>query len=345
MQLNDAQMLVLSALADGPLHGYAVNTAIQRMTGSPLGRGSLSSALARLHAKGLIEQLAAEGRRRPLQLTAAGRQTLESEVVSLAQVAGRLFEVVTPSRTSYLDRVAATGAGRSYKQTAFEALGVESGQVVVDLGCGSGVDLARLAQAAGPDGAVIGIDSDREMVQLARERTAGLPHVEVLESDIRAIPLRSGSVDRIRTDRVLQHVDDVPLVLTQARRLLRSGGRLVMAEPDWDSLAIDHPDLEISRAYTRHITDKVVRNGVIGRQLPRLAVDAGFTISSVVPITTVFGDPQSADTILGLERNTTRAVAAGYLTARQATTWLDHLAHGTFFAAVTLYLITADHTP
>ncbi|WP_189272961.1 PadR family transcriptional regulator, partial [Kitasatospora griseola] len=73
MRTNDAQMLVLSALADGPLHGYAVNTAIERMTGARLGRGSLSGALARLHGKGLIAYLDGDGRRRPVRLTDDGR--------------------------------------------------------------------------------------------------------------------------------------------------------------------------------------------------------------------------------------------------------------------------------
>ena len=48
-----------------------------------------------------------------------------------------------------------------------------------------------------------------------------------------------------------------------------------LADPDWDSLAIDDIDLETSRAYTRHVSARVVRNAVIGRQLARLADDAG----------------------------------------------------------------------
>jgi ubiquinone/menaquinone biosynthesis C-methylase UbiE len=342
LHLNDAQMLVLSALADGPLHGYAVNTAIERMTGARLGRGSLSSALARLEGKGLIEYLDVEGRRRPLRLTPAGQKTLEAEVASLTHVAGRMFEAVAPSKTIYLDRLAATDVGRSYKHTALDALAVQPGHLVVDLGCGSGVDLETLVRAAGSTGAVVGIDSDPQMIQQARARIAEFPQIDVLEADIHALPLPSSAVDRVRTDRVLQHVVDVPLVLTEARRVLRPGGRLVMAEPDWDSLAVDHPDLEISRAYTRHIAERIVRNAVVGRQLARLAVDAGFIVTSVVPVTSVFQDARAADNILGLQRNTERAVAAGYLTAQQAHNWLDHLSQGTFFAAVTLYLVTAE---
>ncbi|HEX6471488.1 MAG TPA: helix-turn-helix transcriptional regulator [Streptosporangiaceae bacterium] len=87
MHSNDAQMLVLTALADGPLHGYAINTAIEQLTGRRLGPGSLYGALTRLEAKQLIEPLAEEGRQRPLRLTAKGRAVLEQELRTMAHVA------------------------------------------------------------------------------------------------------------------------------------------------------------------------------------------------------------------------------------------------------------------
>ncbi|VVJ24899.1 Transcriptional regulator [Amycolatopsis camponoti] len=84
---NDAQILVLYALTDGPLHGYAINTAIDELTGERLGPGSLYGALARLEAKGLIEALGGEGRQRPMRITEQGRAVLESELRAMARVA------------------------------------------------------------------------------------------------------------------------------------------------------------------------------------------------------------------------------------------------------------------
>ncbi|WP_055705608.1 PadR family transcriptional regulator, partial [Streptomyces puniciscabiei] len=55
MHSNDAQMLVLTVLADGPRHGYAINTAIEELTGRRLGPGSLYGALSRLEGRGLIQ--------------------------------------------------------------------------------------------------------------------------------------------------------------------------------------------------------------------------------------------------------------------------------------------------
>jgi DNA-binding PadR family transcriptional regulator len=87
VKAHDVQTLVLCALADGPLHGYAVNSAIEVLTGERLGPGSLYGALTRLEAKGLVESLDEQGRQRPVRLTAEGRTVLERELRAMARVA------------------------------------------------------------------------------------------------------------------------------------------------------------------------------------------------------------------------------------------------------------------
>ncbi|EWM10447.1 PadR family transcriptional regulator [Kutzneria sp. 744] len=88
MRGNDAQMLVLTVLAAEPLHGYAINTAIEALTGSRLGAGSLYGALARLESHGLIEPDSADtDERRTVRITDAGRNTLRAELEQMARVA------------------------------------------------------------------------------------------------------------------------------------------------------------------------------------------------------------------------------------------------------------------
>lgn len=90
MHSNDAQMLVLTVLASGPLHGYAINTAIEELTGSRLGPGSLYGALSRLETRGLVEpdpgSDADDGRARTVRLTGAGRTALRTELEQMARV-------------------------------------------------------------------------------------------------------------------------------------------------------------------------------------------------------------------------------------------------------------------
>lgn len=252
------------------------------------------------------------------------------------------FETAGPGRITYLDRLAASDLGRAYKGRMLDELGVRAGHTVLDLGCGPGTDLVALAEAAGAAGAVIGVDHDEAMVEAARARTADRPVVDVRQGDVHDLPLPDAGADRARTDRVLQHVADPARALGEIRRVLRPGGRLVMGEPDWASLAVDHPDDTLTRAYTRFVTDEVIRNASIGRQLPRLAAEAGFTVPAVLPVTPVFRDLPTADKILGLERTTRRATAAGYFSQGEADRWLAHLAAGPFLATVTFYIVTAE---
>jgi DNA-binding PadR family transcriptional regulator len=82
-------LLVLASLADGPKHGYAIMQDAERLSGQPLGPGTLYAALARLERRGLIEALPAEDRRRPYRLTKLGAKTLEAHLEQMRSFARR----------------------------------------------------------------------------------------------------------------------------------------------------------------------------------------------------------------------------------------------------------------
>ncbi|HEX7399502.1 MAG TPA: PadR family transcriptional regulator [Candidatus Limnocylindrales bacterium] len=80
-------LLILTSLAGGPKHGYAMIEDIDRIARVRLGPGTLYGALARLEARGLIEPLPDDERRRPYQLTGLGREVLGEQLASIQQIA------------------------------------------------------------------------------------------------------------------------------------------------------------------------------------------------------------------------------------------------------------------
>lgn len=242
---------------------------------------------------------------------------------------------------TYLDTAANTAAGRDYKQRLLAALEVRPGQTVVDIGCGPGTDLARLADIVGTEGLVIGVDHEPPMLEEARRRLTDRPTVTLRLGDIHDLPLADGSVDRARVDRVLQHVTDPVRALAEIRRVLRPAGLVGLAEPDWDTLAVADEDIDTSRRFAGFVAGRV-RNATVGRQLVRLCDRARLKVRSVEPITVLFREFDIADQILGLRRNTARAVEAGELAAIDTDAWLQRLAGGPFLAGFTFYLLIAE---
>lgn len=82
-RLGGPPLLLLTSLASGAKHGHALAKDIEEFAGVRLGPGSLYGALSRLEARGLIEALDPQDRRRPYGLTPAGRAALESSLADL----------------------------------------------------------------------------------------------------------------------------------------------------------------------------------------------------------------------------------------------------------------------
>jgi ubiquinone/menaquinone biosynthesis C-methylase UbiE len=242
---------------------------------------------------------------------------------------------------AYLDHAAATGAGQRYKSALLSALDLRVGRSVLDVGCGPGTDLAAMADAVGDFGTVLGVDRDEAMVALAAQRMAGRPRVRVRAGDAHALPVGDATVDRVRFDRVVQHLADPVTAFAEARRVLRPGGLVAAAEPDWDTLAIDDEDTATSRAYARYVATRVVRNGAVGRALPRLLAGAGLEVTAVTATAVLFDGYAAAEGILRMPAVAARGVGDGCLDATATRAWLARLAQGPFLAAFTLFTVVA----
>jgi arsenite methyltransferase len=111
-------------------------------------------------------------------------------------------------------------------------LELKPGETVLDLGSGAGIDAFLAARAVGPSGRVIGVDMTPQMLERARQNaaTGGHENVEFREGRLEALPVESGTVDAVTSNCVINLVPDKAAVFREVARVLKRGGRMVVAD-------------------------------------------------------------------------------------------------------------------
>jgi SAM-dependent methyltransferase len=109
---------------------------------------------------------------------------------------------------------------------------LRSGEVVLDLGSGGGIDVILSAKRVGPSGRAYGLDMTDEMLALARRNAeeAGVGNAIFLKGEIENVPLPSESVDVVISNCVVNLSTDKPAVLAEMARVLNPGGRIGISD-------------------------------------------------------------------------------------------------------------------
>ena len=218
---------------------------------------------------------------------------------------------------------------------------VTEGAHVLDVGCDLGHEALRLAQLAGPQGRVVGIDKSELMIEEARRRAfERSPPVEFAAMDACQLDFSEHTFDLCRAERVLRYIENPQQVVHEMARVARPKGRIVVFDFDSAGLVVDAADPVLTRHIGQLLGD-AVPHGWIGRQLARLLKKAGLLDVAALPQTSFL--PFSVyKTVAGgtLEE----AVQAGDISATDVTRWWAELEkanqEGTFFAAFLGFIVS-----
>jgi ubiquinone/menaquinone biosynthesis C-methylase UbiE len=197
--------------------------------------------------------------------TSCGPDPITSNLYDEAQAAGVPAEAL----------LASLGCGNP---TALAEL--KTGEVVLDLGSGGGIDVLLSARRVGPTGKAFGLDMTDEMLALARENQAksGLTNVEFLKGEIEHIPLPDNSVDVIISNCVINLSADKDRVIAEAFRVLKPGGRFAVSD-----IVVRGDDMPIEVRRSMELWVGCVAGALEETTYRRMLAGAGFEAIDVEP--------------------------------------------------------------
>ncbi len=172
-------------------------------------------------------------------------------------------------------RLAEGPEGIVRRMAIFEALAVESGQAILDLGCGGGHLVRELALAVGDGGRAVGLDASADQLAAARALCDGLPAAELVEGDATKMPFADGAFEGLASIQALEYVADVDGALAEIRRVLKPGGKAALISALWDHWRYHGAEPELNDrmldAFRAHCPHQM-----LPMELPRKLLAAGF---------------------------------------------------------------------
>jgi len=214
---------------------------------------------------------------------------------------------------AFLEWVESLPQSAELRERSYSLLDVHSGDVITDVGCGTGKAVFELS-AKGTT--TIGVDLSEQMISVAKRR---FPECDFRAAKAESLPFKNNSINGYRAERLYQHLADPLQALSEAHRVLAPGSRIVLLDQDYDMWAIDADDMALTRAIMRAHADSIA-NRWIGRRYHNLLLNCGFVNVSVMVQTLVYTDYSQVAPILPSIINV--AVKNKIITNEQAEAWL-----------------------
>lgn len=250
------------------------------------------------------------------------------------------------AETARLLEIAYLGADvTARRRVNLDALHLEPGDHLLDIGCGNGLLCAEAARSVGAGGSITGVDPSADMRAPAETRCDPYPWVRIVDGTATDLPCEANSVDKAVSIQVFEYLPDVPSALAEVHRVLRPDGRLVLGDIDFGTLIwfsdAPHRMERMQTAWNDHLADSH-----LPQRLPQLLRQAGFVVDQVAPFTTVdhmLKPDGLANMLIALMHPF--AIDTGHMSQEEAQGWADEqralAEQGRFFFSITHFSIAA----
>jgi arsenite methyltransferase len=174
----------------------------------------------------------------------------------------------------------ATPSLKKLRKEYFDFFAVKPGERVLDIGCGSGANAIALAERLAGEVHVTGIDSSEPMLAIGSQdlkNHACNKQIDLQYGDANHLPFSENTFDSAMMIQVLEYAKDGVAMLAEARRVLKPGGRLFVADTDWDTVVWNSNQKERTRRIVHAWADHEA-DGWQGRKILELLKRAGYQL-------------------------------------------------------------------
>lgn len=225
------------------------------------------------------------------------------------------------------------------------AINLEAGERVLDVGTGPGILAQSIAEAVGTSGSVCGVDISKSLLSVANSQNKDKIPIEFEYGDATNLPYPDEDFDSLVCTQVLEYVPDVDAALTEFHRVLRKGGKLALLDTDWGSIVWhDSDQIRMNRiltAWELHAADPFLPR-TLAEKLKRRGFE--IVLQKIITIYNPIFEPDTYSNRM-IDLIIPFVVEHGNVTKEEAETWATELRecgqNGNYFFSLNRYLFLA----
>jgi ubiquinone/menaquinone biosynthesis C-methylase UbiE len=172
---------------------------------------------------------------------------------------------------------------QNVKETSYQMMSLSSNDIVLDVGCGPGIDANNLSKLIGEGGKVIGLDNDEKMIEEA-ENSFSEPNLEFIRGDVKELPFPDEYFNAVRAERLFQVLPqefDMDDVLLEMIRVTKKDGTIVLVDTDWGSVSLDYENHELTNRLLDFFANICRPKGFAGREFLGLIRRNGLYLTDI----------------------------------------------------------------